>query len=96
VLDADIEACFDSIAHAALLEQMRRRVGDKRVLALVKAFLKAGIMSADGQITDTNTGTPQGALCSAEHNAPYEQCRVMRSAGPLALVTATPGLEHFA
>ena len=32
VLDADIEACFDSIAHSTLLERMRRRIGDKRVL----------------------------------------------------------------
>lgn len=64
VLDADIEACFDNIAHSALLERMRRRVGDKRVLALVKAFLKAGIMSADGVTRDTNTGTPQGGIAS--------------------------------
>ncbi|WP_327587012.1 reverse transcriptase domain-containing protein [Nonomuraea sp. NBC_00507] len=56
VLDADIEACFDNIAHSALMERMRRRVGDKRVLSLVKAFLKAGIMSVDGQTRDTNTG----------------------------------------
>ena len=64
VLDADIEACFDNIAHSALLDRVRRRVGDKRVLALVKAFLKAGIMSADGGIRDTNTGTPQGGIVS--------------------------------
>ena len=64
VLDADIEACFDNIARSTLLERMRRRIGDKRVLALVKAFLKAGIMSADGVTTDTNTGTPQGGIAS--------------------------------
>ncbi|CAO5174238.1 RNA-directed DNA polymerase [Frankia sp. AiPs1] len=62
VLDADIEACFDNIAHSALLERVRRRIGDKRVLALVKAFLKAGIMSADGATRDMNTGTPQGGI----------------------------------
>jgi RNA-directed DNA polymerase len=43
VLDADIEACFDTIDHTALLARVRARVKDKRVLALVKAFLKAGI-----------------------------------------------------
>jgi RNA-directed DNA polymerase len=64
VLDADIEACFDNIGHSALLDRVRRRVGDKRVLALVKAFLKAGIMSADGAIRDTNTGTPQGGIAT--------------------------------
>ncbi len=64
VLDADIEACFDNIGHSVLLDRVRRRVGDKRVLAMVKAFLKAGIMSTDGAIRDTNTGTPQGGIAS--------------------------------
>ena len=45
VLDADIEACFDSIDHTALMDRVRRRVKDKRVLALVKAFLKAGVLT---------------------------------------------------
>jgi retron-type reverse transcriptase len=43
VPDADIEACFDAIHHTALMDRVRRRVGDKRLLRLVKAFLKAGI-----------------------------------------------------
>src|SRR5215211_6216599 len=47
VLEGDIEACFDTIDHVALLDRVRRRVGDKRVLALVKAFLKAGILTED-------------------------------------------------
>jgi hypothetical protein len=55
---------------------------------LVKAFLKAGILTELGERQDTHTGTPQGGLCAAAHNAPYEQCRVMRSAGLLALVGA--------
>ena len=41
VLEADIEACFDMIDHTALMDRLRCRIGDKRVLALVKAFLKA-------------------------------------------------------
>jgi len=60
VLDADIEACFDSIDHAALMDRVRRRVKDKRVLLLVKAFLKAGILTELGENKDTHTGTPQG------------------------------------
>jgi YVTN family beta-propeller protein len=43
VLEADIEACFDMIDHTALMDRLRVRVSDKRVLALVKAFLKAGV-----------------------------------------------------
>ena len=78
------------------MDRVRVRVKDRRVLGLVKAFLKAGILTELGGHQDTNTGTPQGGLCNAFHNEPYEQCRVMRSAGLLALVTATLGVEHCA
>jgi RNA-directed DNA polymerase len=64
VLDADIEACFDQIDHAALMDRVRARVKDKRVLALVKAFLKAGIFTELGESKDTHTGTPQGGILS--------------------------------
>jgi RNA-directed DNA polymerase len=64
VLDADIEACFDSISHAALMDRVRARVKDKRVLALVKAFLKAGVLTELGSREDTWTGTPQGGILS--------------------------------
>ncbi len=64
VLDADIEACFDSIDHVALMDRVRRRISDKRVLALVKAFLKAGILTELGTHEDTHTGTPQGGILS--------------------------------
>ena len=64
VLEADIEACFDEISHSALMDRVRRRVGDVRVLALVKAFLKAGILSEDGVTRVTATGTPQGGILS--------------------------------
>ena len=62
VLDADIEACFDSISHLALMDRVR--VKDKRVLALVKAFLKAGVLTELGERQDTTTGTPQGGILS--------------------------------
>ena len=64
VLEGDIESCFDEISHPALLDRLRRRIGDKRVLALVKAFLKAGILTEDGAMRDTITGTPQGGILS--------------------------------
>lgn len=64
VLEGDIEACFDMIDHPALMDRVRGRVGDKRVLALVKAFLHAGILSEDGVLRNTSTGTPQGGILS--------------------------------
>jgi RNA-directed DNA polymerase len=64
VLDADIEAAFDNLSHSALLGRVRERVKDKRVLALVKAFLKAGVLTELGEHRGTLTGTPQGGILS--------------------------------
>jgi RNA-directed DNA polymerase len=64
VFEADIKACFDEISHSALMDRVRRRIGDKRVLALVKAFLKAGILTEEGLDRRTMTGTPQGGILS--------------------------------
>lgn len=64
VLEGDIEACFDTIDHAALMGRVRRRVEDRRVLALVKAFCKAGILTELGERQETMTGTPQGGILS--------------------------------
>jgi RNA-directed DNA polymerase len=63
VLEADIKACFDNIDHVALMDRLRARISDKRVLSLVKAFLKAGVMH-HGIAKDTLTGTPQGGILS--------------------------------
>jgi RNA-directed DNA polymerase len=64
VFEADIKACFDEIDHKALLGRVQRRVGDKRILRLVRAFLRAGILTEDGQDRRTITGTPQGGVLS--------------------------------
>lgn len=64
VFEGDITACFDEISHVGLMARLRERIGDKRVLGLVKAFLKAGILGEDGADRDTLTGTPQGGILS--------------------------------
>src|SRR4051812_12656093 len=64
VVEADIEACFDRIDHQALMGRVRERIADKRVLALINAFLKAGIMTEHGDLEDSLTGTPQGGILS--------------------------------
>jgi RNA-directed DNA polymerase len=64
IVEGDITACFDEISHPALMDRVRVRVGDKRVLALVKAFLKAGILGEDRVLRTTDTGTPQGSILS--------------------------------
>jgi RNA-directed DNA polymerase len=52
---------FGSIHHGLLMEQVRRRVTDKRVLRLVRRFLAAGIMREHGSLAATPSGTPQGS-----------------------------------
>ena len=64
VLEGDITACFDEIDHTALMDRVRDRIGDKRVLGLVKAFLKSGILTEDARLIGTKTGTPQGGILS--------------------------------
>ena len=60
VLEGDITACFDEISHSALMDRVRARIGDKRVLALVKAFLKAGILTEMGTVQGDRHRHPAG------------------------------------
>jgi RNA-directed DNA polymerase len=64
VFEGDIAACFDEIDHTALVGLVRRRVKDKRILELIKAFLHAGILGEDNVDRDTHSGTPQGGILS--------------------------------
>ncbi len=64
VLECDIKACFDEISHTALMDRLRARIKDKQICALVKAFLKSGVLTELGNREDTLTGTPQGGILS--------------------------------
>jgi RNA-directed DNA polymerase len=64
VLECDIKACFDEISHTALMDRFRMRIKDKRICALVKAFLKSGIFNQLGDREESLTGTPQGGILS--------------------------------
>jgi RNA-directed DNA polymerase len=55
---------FDRLPHSLILEEVRRRIEDKRVLGLVRLFLRAGLMSETGRLERTVTGTPQGGIAS--------------------------------
>jgi RNA-directed DNA polymerase len=63
VIEADVKGCFDAIDHHLLMERVRRRIQDRKVLRLVLAFLKAGIM-VEGSVQHPVTGTPQGGVLS--------------------------------
>ena len=64
VVDADIAGCFDHIDQTALLARVRERIKDKQVMALVRAFLKAGVLDELGREAATIEGTPQGGIIS--------------------------------
>ena len=63
VLDADIRSFFDRIDHSVLMSRVRSRIADGRVLDLIEAFLKAGVME-DGTVHVSAEGTPQGGVIS--------------------------------
>jgi len=76
-----------------LMKTIEERILDRQLLKLIASMLRAGVME-DGEVRSAVTGTPQGALCSAEHNAPYEQRWVMRSVALSVLVRTVSGAER--
>ncbi|MGB6221394.1 MAG: group II intron reverse transcriptase/maturase [Haloferula sp.] len=63
ILDADIEGFFDAIDHDWMIAFLEHRVGDSRVLRLIRNWLKAGVIE-DGEVSETDEGTPQGGVIS--------------------------------
>ncbi len=63
VLDVDIERFFDSMDHAHLVRFVQHRIRDRSLLRLLRGWLRAGVLEA-GQVTPSETGTPQGGVIS--------------------------------
>jgi len=63
VLDADIRDCFGSFSHEWMEKFLQHRIGDRRILRLIKKWLKAGVLE-DGEWSGTEKGTPQGSEIS--------------------------------
>jgi len=62
-VDLDLEKFFDRVNHDRLMGQLAKRIGDKRLLKLIRGFLTAGVL-ADGLVSPTTEGTPQGGPLS--------------------------------
>ena len=78
VVDADIQGYFDNINHEKLMKLVEIRINDRRMLKLIRQWLKAGVM-VDGKFEESKLGSPQGDLCKALHNPPYAKKVIMQS-----------------
>jgi RNA-directed DNA polymerase len=94
VVDVDLKSYFDTIPHDKLLDEVRKYVGDGRVLALIEAFLKAKILDGLQQWTP-ESGAPQGAVLSPlpsnlylnglDHHMAEQGCEMTRYADDLVI-----------
>lgn len=64
VVDCDLQSFFDTVDHRKMMDRLRQRIPDDRLLGLVAAFLKAGAILPDGTFEETRTGVPQGGPLS--------------------------------
>jgi RNA-directed DNA polymerase len=71
-VDIDLEKFFDMVNHDVLMSRVSRRVRDKGILCLIGKYLRAGVV-VDGRLNETSKGVPQGGLCEASHNPPYQK-----------------------
>ena len=63
ILDCDIRSFFDSVSHDWLVRFLEHRIGDPRMIRLIREWLKAGVLN-DGKWESNETGTPQGSVIS--------------------------------
>ena len=63
MVDLDLEKFFDRVNHDILMARLARRIGDKRLLRIIRRFLEAGMMQ-DGVCVERHEGTPQGGPLS--------------------------------
>ena len=102
----DRRSCFDKIEHGWMVKFVEHRIGDKRIVRLIRKWLKAGVME-QGRWQETEEGTPQGAVISpilANLSLHYvldpwvNQWRKQKATGDVIIVRyagdGAPGFQH--
>ena len=64
VVDVDLEKFFDRVNHDVLMGKLAKRIGDRRVLMIIRRYLEAGVMAQGGVVIERYEGTPQGGPLS--------------------------------
>lgn len=64
VVEADIKGFFDNIDHDWMIKMLEHRINDRKIINLIKKWLKAGILDTNGMTINPATGTPQGGVIS--------------------------------
>ena len=108
ILDLDVRDFFGTVSHAWLIRFMKHRIGDERILRLIRKWLKAGVLE-EGVVTESESGTPQGSTVSPLLANIYlhyvfdlwaQQWRKRRATGDITIVRfaddAVLGFEHEA
>ena len=97
VMDLDVRKFFDSVDHDLMVKAVQAHADVPWVVLYVKRWLTAPLALPDGTLDSAGPGTPQGSdYVQLNISRPYEQRRVMRSAGRQGLVTAILGVDHCA
>lgn len=63
VVDMDLSKCFDTLDHKLIIDTIAKKISDSRVLNLIEAYLKSGVLH-DGTFSETTVGSPQGGVIS--------------------------------
>jgi retron-type reverse transcriptase len=103
ILDADYRSFFDTVSHEWLVRFLEHRIGDDRLIRLIRKWLKAGVLE-EGSIIESEVGTPQGATISPlmanvylHYGAPGQNLVLLAGEipAPTRGAAASPGIESW-
>ena len=78
IVDMDLSKFFDNVNQDILMILVHKVIKDQDTESLIRRVLQSGVM-VEGVFQETKIGTPQGGLCQAQHNPPYDEIDIMPS-----------------